>query len=534
MSHGTHWMTLSLASGAVTPDTLSKVIHHRGKGPGQDPSPKVVNNFAAGYTNGGEQSATSETRPCAPYPTRVTRRLPTPTTAPGPSAKRTPPHEGSGIRSRPPQVPAPLRAARIMNANWSEQPFFAALDWAKEHHDVIVVDRVGTIVADFQFEHTAPGWDEFSQRMQAFGQCPVTIETSAGMAVDQLLQRGYTLYPINPLAAKEYRKRKAPSGTKTDRHDAWSLADALRTDGHAWRALHPQDEATMTLRLLCRDEIALIENRTALVNQLEAALGDYYPLALESFKSWAKPHAWAFLRAFPTPQALAKAGQRNRQKFLHTHKLWRPDTSAQRLALWERGQQLNASPAVVSAKSLLALSLATVLETLQRQIQEYRSRIEAAFAQHPDHDIFGSLPGAKEVLGPRLLSLIGSVREVFPDADSLMCQAGVSPVSYQSGKICKARIRFVCDHFLRYTVHLWVDESRKTSDWAQTYYQAKRDQGHEHASALRCLGKRWLKVLWRMWRDHTRYDEAEHLKALQEHGSFVWQSLKNQLAEAAA
>jgi transposase len=421
-----------------------------------------------------------------------------------------------------------------MNANWSEQPFFAALDWAKEHHDVIVVDRVGTVVADFQFEHTAQGWDEFSQKMQAFGQCPVTIETSAGMAVDQLLQRGYTLYPINPLAAKDYRKRKAPSGTKTDRHDAWSLADALRTDGHAWRPLHPQDEATMTLRLLCRDEIALIENRTALVNQLQAALSDYYPLALESFKDWAKPFTWAFLRAFPTPQALAKAGQRNRQKFLHTHKLWRPDTSAERLALWERGQQLNASPAVLSAKSLLALSLATVLETLQRQIQEYRSRIEAAFAKHPDHDVFGSLPGAKEVLGPRLLSLIGSVREVFPDADSLMCQAGVSPVSYQSGKVCKARIRFVCDHFLRHTVHLWVDESRKTCDWAQTYYRAKRDQGHEHASALRCLGKRWLKVLWRMWRNHTRYDEAEHLKALQQHGSFVWQSLKYQLAEAAA
>jgi hypothetical protein len=132
-----------------------------------------------------------------------------------------------------------------------------------------------------------------------------------------------------------------------------------------------------------------------------------------------------------------------------------------------------------------------------------------------------------------LLSLIGSVREVFPDGDSLLCQAGVSPVAYQSGKFSKARIRRVCDHSLRHTVHLWVDESRKTCDWAQTYYPAKRDQGHEHASALRCLGKRWLKVLWRMWRDHTPYDEAEHLKALQEHGSFVWQSLKKQLAEAA-
>jgi transposase len=186
----------------------------------------------------------------------------------------------------------------------------------------MVVDRVGTIVADFQFAHTAAGWEEFSQQMQPFSHCPVTIETSAGMAVDQLLQRGYTLYPINPLAAKAYRKRKSPSGTKTDRQDAWSLADALRTDGQTWRPLHPQDEATSTLRLLCRDEISLIGHRTALVNQLQATLNDYYPLALESFEDWAKPFAWAFVRTFPTPAALGAAGPRKRQNFLHTHKLW--------------------------------------------------------------------------------------------------------------------------------------------------------------------------------------------------------------------
>ena len=509
---------------------LSKVIHHRAERPGQGARSKVVNNFAADYIDSGEQLATSETRPVVPHPARVTRRLPTPTAAPGPSAKRTPPPEGSDIRSRPSQVPALLHAARHMNANWSEQPYFAALDWAKDHHDVMVVDRVGTVVTDFQFEHTAAGWAEFSQKMQPFGHCPVTIETSAGMAVDQLLQRGYTLYPVNPLAAKAYCKRKAPSGTKTDRQDAWSLADALRTDGHAWRALHPQDEATTILRLLCRDEIALIEHRTALVNQLQATLGDYYPLALESFEDWAKPFTWAFVRTFPTPAVLAQAGKRKWENFLHAHKLWRSDTAPERLACWTHGQQLNASPAVVHAKSLLALSLVHVLESLQRQIQEYRRRITQAFAQHPNHDIFGSLPGAKQTLGPRLLSLIGNVREVFPDADSLMCQAGVSPVSYQSGKIRKARIRYVCDHFLRHTVHLWVDETRKTCAWAQAYYQAKRDQGHEHASALRCLGKRWLKVLWRMWQDHTPYEEAKYLKALEQHGSAVWRTLQNQLA----
>jgi transposase len=408
-----------------------------------------------------------------------------------------------------------------MKTDWTEHTYFAALDWAKAHHDVVVVDRLGAIVAGFQFPHTAEGWKEFDQQMQAFGKCPMSIETSSGPAVDQLLQRDYPVYPINPKAAQRYRERKCPSGTKTDRHDAWSLADALRTDGQGWVRLVAQDEATATLRLLCRDENVLIEQRTALVNQLQAALAEYYPLALESFEDWTKPFAWAFLRSFPTAQALSKAGKRRWEKFLHTQKLWRPGTASSRLEAWHKGQQLNASASVASAKALLALSLVNVLQSLQKQIDEYRERIRAAFEQHPDHDIFGSLPGAKDKLAPRLLGEIGSKRQAFPDAQSLSCRAGTSPVSFQSGQLRKARIRWACNDFLRHTVHLWADLSRRTCLWAQLYYAAKREKGHSHASALRCLGKRWLKILWRMWQDRTAYDESIHLQSLQEHGSFV-------------
>jgi hypothetical protein len=272
--------------------------------------------------------------------------------------------------------------------------------------------------------------------------------------------------------------------------------------------------------------MVLIEQRTALVNQLQAALRDYYPLALDSFADWTQPFAWAFVREFPTAAALAQAGRRRWEKFLHVHKLWRKETAPQRLARWASGQPLQPSAAAVAAKSLLALSLATVLESLQRQLDAYRGRITEAFAQHPDHELFGSLPGAKAKLAPRLLGELGSVRDAFPDADRLLCVAGVSPVSFQSGKIRKAHMRWACNRILRHTVHLWVNASRRTCAWAQAYYRAKRDKGHSHASALRCLGKRWLKILWRLWQNHTPYNEAHHLNSLQQHGSFVWSALQ--------
>ena len=422
------------------------------------------------------------------------------------------------------------RTLRTVNTNWNERNYFGALDWAQDHHDIIVVDRLGNIVADFEFAHSAQGWSEFEQKMQPFGKCPMCIETSSGPAVDQLLQRDYQVYPVNPKAAQRYRERKSPAGSKTDRLDAWSMADALRTDGHGWVQLVAQDEATSTLRLLCRDENVLIEQRTALVNQLQAALREYFPLALESFDDWTKPFTWAFIRAFPTPESLNKAGKRQWQKFLHNHKLWRPETAETRLQGWERGQQLNSSAAITKAKSLLALSLANVLQSLQKQIDQYREQIRLAFKNHPDHDIFGSLPGAKDKLAPRLLAELGSRRDVFPDAHSLSCRAGTSPVSFQSGQIRKARIRWACDKFLRHTAHLWADQSRRTCLWAQTYYATKRASGHSHASALRCLAKRWLKILWRMWQDRVPYDESIHLESLKAHGSFVAKLLTTQPA----
>ena len=42
--------------------------------------------------------------------------------------------------------------------SWKEFTHFAALDWAKNHHDVVVVDREGTVVADFRIAHGYAGW----------------------------------------------------------------------------------------------------------------------------------------------------------------------------------------------------------------------------------------------------------------------------------------------------------------------------------------------------------------------------------------
>lgn len=404
---------------------------------------------------------------------------------------------------------------------WDERKHFAALDWASDHHDVVVVDQRGAVVCELRIEHTAEGWAQLRERLRSYEPLAVAVETNQGMAVEQLLTAGYTVYPVNPKSAVRYRERKAPTGVKDDRRDAWSLADALRVDGHGWKALSPEDPLVAELRMLTRDEVALIQQRTGLINQLQSALAEYYPTALAAFSDWTCPATWAFVETFPTPEALVKAGPKKWEKFLRPHQLWREATCEKRLGLFAHALDLRGSPAAVAAKSFLAVAVAKVLRALDEQLRAYRQRIEERFQQHPDHDLFGSLPGAGPKLAPRLLAEVGGQRERFESAEGLQAFAGTAPVTYQSGQIERHLVRRACAPFLRCAVHQWADQSRKRCAWAQAYYQAHRDKGQSHACALRCLGQRWLKILWKMWQDRAPYDEALHMRNQQKHGSWV-------------
>ncbi len=400
---------------------------------------------------------------------------------------------------------------------------FAGFDWAKDHHDVVVVDAQGQIVDQFTFPHSAQGWQRWHQCVQTYPAMGVAVETSSGAAVEKLLESGVTVFPLNPKSAKSYRLRKAPSGNKTDRLDAWSFGDGLRTDGHGWKTLAPLDPLVQELRLLCRDEVELIRQRTALVNQLQQALLEYYPAALQAFEDWTADYTWRFIKAFPTPQALVKAGKRRWENFLHQHRLYRPNTVQTRLDIFAKATGLAASEGISRAKSRLALSLVATLLVLEEQLQQYRQAIAELFAQHPDHDLFGSLPGAGDKLAPRLLSEIGQDRNFFSTLEGLQCVAGTAPVSFQSGRIRLARVRWHCNKHLRYSVHLWADCSRKYCAWAQAFYQAHRARGSTHASALRRLGQRWLKILWTMWQQRQPYNAERHAHNQQAHGSWLLQ-----------
>jgi transposase len=414
-----------------------------------------------------------------------------------------------------------FEAVKTENLSWESITHYAGFDWAKDHHHVVVVNQQGKIVEELMFEHSADGWAKWKELVKKYPHLAVAIETNQGAAIEQLLESGACVYPVNPKSAERYRDRKAPSGTKTDYLDGWSMGDALRVDGHGWRALKPLDPLVQELRMLCRDEVELIGKRTELVNQLQAALHEYYPAALQAFDDWTRIPSWSFVQQFPTPQTLRQAGRRKWEKFLHVHRLYRSELNEKRLEIFAKAHEFCGPAPVTRAKSRLALTLVKLLQALENQLEDYRKEIRRLFNEHPDHELFGSLPGAGEKLAPRLLSELGSDRTLFENAQALQCYVGTAPVSFQSGQTRQVYARYMCNKSFRHAVHLWSDLSRKFSPWSQTYYQEMRQRGKSHASALRSLGQRWLKILWKMWQTKTCYSAELHMANQLKHGSWI-------------
>ena len=134
---------------------------------------------------------------------------------------------------------------------------YCGIDWAQAHHDVAVIDADGRVVARRRVDNDAVGFAEFLSLLAEAGDTadnsiPVAIETDRGLWVAALRATGRPIYPINPLAASRYRARHQVSGAKSDATDAVLLANILRTDPGAHRALPADTALAQAIRVLAR------------------------------------------------------------------------------------------------------------------------------------------------------------------------------------------------------------------------------------------------------------------------------------------
>lgn len=384
------------------------------------------------------------------------------------------------------------------------------IDWASEAHEVCISDE-GRVAERFSPAHDEEGMVELVTRLTHAGVARVAIERPDGIVVERLLTAGIEVLAIHPNQVKAARPRFAVAHGKSDRFDAYVLAELARTDAHRFRALRPDGDETKALKALTRAREDLVGVRVELANQLRSQLDAFWPGAL-IFSDVDSPISLAFLRRCPAPADAKGLGPRRMEGFLARHRYSGRRGAEELLGRMRSAPAGLAGELETEARRAVVLGLVAALEPVVAEIAELTSQIRGALEAHPDAAIFRPLfRDPKTAICPAtLIAELGDRRERYPTAAAMAADAGMSPVALESGKLRVATFRRACDKRLRDAVATLADSTRHWHPWAKEVYAKARSRGQDHPHAIRTLGRAWLRVLWRCWQDRVPYDPALH------------------------
>jgi transposase len=386
----------------------------------------------------------------------------------------------------------------------------AGVDWASEAHEVCVSEE-GHVVARLSVAHDERGLQRLVRELAAHRVDRVAIERPDGILVERLLAAGLEVLAIHPNQLKAARPRYAVAHGKSDRFDAFVLAELARTDAHRFRALVPDSDETKALRALTRAREDLVGVRVGLANQMRAQLESFWPGAL-IFGAVDNRVSLAFIARYPSPADARGLGVERMAAFLarsHYSGRTEPTVLVERMKAAPVG---TAGGAERDARRAVVLGLVAALESVVCEIGGLDAKIRAALAVHPDAALFTPLfRSSKTTICPAtLIAEIGDCRGRYPTEAALAADAGMSPVALESGKLRVATFRRACDKRLRKAITVLADSTRHWHPWARDVYERARARGQDHPHATRTLGRAWIRVLWRCWQDGVPYDPSLH------------------------
>ena len=298
-----------------------------------------------------------------------------------------------------------------------------------------------------------------------------------------------------------------PGEAKTDRRDAYVLADTGRTRRKQVHWLDAgSDELLASLRVLNGYDIDLAADQTRLASRLRDALTAIAP-ALERAIGDRLHQAGVrdLLAAYPTLTALRNAGTSRIERTIkpRSPRIAGKVTAAVTAAIAAQDVTV---PAEAATGRVIA-ELAAELDRVCSRRDTLAAEIEEAFLSHPFGELLASMPGIGPRTGARILAEIGD-GSAFRDGSKLAAYAGLAPVTRQSGTSLNGESRSLRgNHRLKNAMFLAAFASLRDPA-SKTFYDRKRREGKRHNAALICLARRRCDVILAMLRTRQPYQPS--------------------------
>jgi transposase len=394
---------------------------------------------------------------------------------------------------------------------------FVGDDWAEDHHDVEIQDETGRKLAARRLPEGAAGIAALHELIAGHlgqngdpGQVVVAIETDRGLWVQALVAAGYQVYGLNPKQVARFKERYNLSGAKSDAADAHALADMVRTERHQLRAVAADTPEAEAIKVVARAHQTLVWERTRHTLRLRSALREFFPAAQAAYAGLGLTGADTLELLVKAPDPASAARLSAAQITAALKRARRRDVAVKAEAIKDalRVQHLIQPAAITAAYAAAIRATASVLTTLNEQINELEGQVEAHFRQHPDAAIYLSQPGIGTINGARVLAEFGDADGRYACARARKNYAGSSPITRASGRSKIVLARFVRNDRLADALQSQALSALTGSPGARAYYDKQRERGLGHNAALRQVSNRLVGILHGCLKTGTLYDEA--------------------------
>ena len=383
------------------------------------------------------------------------------------------------------------------------------IDVAKDKHDCFIISSEGEVLADvFTVSNSREGFEHLLQTINTCtgignSKIKVGLEATGHYSYNLLgflLDNGLTTYVINPLHTNLYRKSQSLRKTKTDRVDARTIASMLMSDV----SLKPYTNIAYhnsELKSLTRYRFDKVSERAKLKTSVSRLVNILFPELEKLLPTLHTASSYALLSELPSAKHIADVHLTHLTNLLYTASKGRYNRDK---AIQIRETARNSIGTYMPAKALELKHTIKLIRELDSEIDEINIAIKEIMDKI-DSPIT-SIPGIGLSMAAMIIAEIGDFNN-FDSPDKILAFSGLSPSTYQSGKLnnCYSHMEKRGSRYLRYAL---FNATKFVCNWNPVfadYLAKKRAEGKHYNVAISHAAKKLVRLIFAMQKTGQPY-----------------------------
>lgn len=385
---------------------------------------------------------------------------------------------------------------------------YIGIDVAKDKHDCFICNSEGEVLADvFTVSNSKDGFDTLLQSIVSCTgngeKTKIGLEATGHYSYNLLgflLDNGLPTYVINPLHTNLFRKSQSLRKTKTDKVDARTIASMLMSDV----SLKPYTNIAYhnsELKSLTRYRFDKVKERAKLKSSVSRLVTILFPELEKLVPTLHMASVYALLYEFPSAQCIANAHLTRLTNLLYSASKGRYNRDT---AIKFRNAARSSIGTHMTAKALELKHTISLIGELTSEINDIEKEIETIMDKI--NSPITTIPGIGTNMAAMIIAEIGDFNN-FDNPDKILAFAGLSPSTYQSGKLtnCYAHMEKRGSKYLRYAL---FNAAKFVCNWNPVfadYLSKKRSEGKHYYVAISHAAKKLVRLIFALEKSGKPY-----------------------------